>query len=74
MEQIIEYIIAGGPQHGLLCRQACSVEFPAPLTIATPDGQLCTVAARRQAGTTGTRFILLHPLATGEQFLTMLAA
>jgi hypothetical protein len=74
MEQTIEYIIAGGPQHGLLCRQPPGARLPEPLTVATVDGQLCIAAARRHAGTTATRFILLHPQATGEQFLTMLAA
>jgi hypothetical protein len=40
------------------------------LAIVTDDGQLCTPAARKF----GSRVVLLHPQATGEQFRTILAA
>jgi hypothetical protein len=72
MEQDIEYIIVGGPQHGLVChdpsRQARA------LAIASNDGHLCLAAACRHSRESASRLILLHPQATGEQFLAILAA
>jgi hypothetical protein len=69
----IEYIIVGGPQHGLISRRPWKADATAPLVEAAGDGLLCRAAARRH-GSIGTRYLLLHPLATGEQFLTMLVA
>jgi len=43
---------------------------PTPLAVVTDDGALCTPAARKY----GSRVVLLHPQATGEQFRTILAA
>lgn len=74
MEQVIEYIIVGGPQHGLVCRTPASSEPPHAVAIPSNDGQLCRVAAYRRSQPVGTRLLLLHPQATGEQFRTMLAA
>ena len=74
MDHIFECIIAGGPQHGLICRRPADTRHPVPLAIVSADGQRCTPAARRRFGVACTRVILLHPHATGEQFLTMLAA
>jgi len=74
MKQLIECIIVGGPQHGLISRQLSDTERAAPLALVTDDGQACSVAACRPAGSAGHRFILLHPQATGQQLTAMLAA
>lgn len=74
MEQVIEYIIVGGPEHGLVCRAPLLSVPPHAIAITSNDGQLCRVAARRHSDETATRMLLLHPRATGEQFRTMLAA
>lgn len=73
MEQIIECIIAGGPQHGLVCRQLWDSAYSAMPVLATRDGQICIAAAHRPAGAKNDCFILLHPQATGEQFTDLLA-
>lgn len=70
MDTFYEFIIAGGPQHGLVYRRPLDPRDPTPLAVVTEDGQLCTPAARKY----GSRVVLLHPQATGEQFLTILAA
>lgn len=70
MDSFYECIIAGGPQHGLVYRRPLDASDPTPLAVITEDGQLCTPAARKY----GSRVVLLHPQATGEQFLTILAA
>jgi hypothetical protein len=72
MEKNIEYIIVGGPQHGAVSQHAWKGDS-APLVLPTSDGQLCAAAARRRDGI-GMRYLLLHPGATGEQFLSMLVA
>lgn len=74
MEQIIECIIAGGPQHGLVRRQLWDSEYSAMPVLATRDGQICIAAAHRPAGAQSDCFILLHPQATGEQFTDLLAS
>ncbi len=74
MAPIFECIIAGGPQHGLVCRRHWDSRHNAPLAVTGEDGQLCPAAARKHTDATHTQFILLHPHATGEQFLTLLAA
>jgi hypothetical protein len=73
MEQIVECIIAGGPQHGTIRRQWWDSNYSAPLALATDDGQVCLAAARRATDSLRSRFILLHPLATGQQFMAALA-
>ena len=74
MNPIFDCIIAGGPQHGQLCRTRWDERRAAPAAVVAADGEICVAAARKHAGTARTRFILLHPRATGEQFLTLLAA
>ncbi len=74
MEQVIEYIIVGGPEHGLICRAPLPSVPPQAIAISSNDGQLCRVAARRHSDDMAMRMLLLHPHATGEQFRTMLAA
>lgn len=75
MSTVIEYVIAGGPQHGLVCPHPAPGVDAGSFAVASRDGQLCRVAARRASRTCqGTRVILLHPQATGEQFRTVLAA
>lgn len=74
MTPTIECIIAGGPQHGLVCRRPWDSRGSTPLAVVSADGQLCIAAARKHSDAARTRFILLHPQATGEQFLTLLAA
>ncbi len=71
MQQNIMCIIVGGPQHGLAWLRRSDAEPSWPLALITDDGERCTPAASRRAGN---RILLLHPQATGEQFLTMLAA
>lgn len=66
----LECIIAGGPQHGMVYRRPLDAGHPTPLAVVTDDGELCTPAARKY----GSRVVLLHPRATGAQFLTILAA
>ncbi|WP_266168326.1 hypothetical protein [Dyella subtropica] len=72
MEQIIECIIAGGPQDGQFRRQLLDTQYNAPLVLASEDGQVCMAAARRPDGHQGTRLVLLHPQATGQQFIAAL--
>lgn len=74
MDTFFECIIAGGPQHGLVYRRPLDARHATPLAVRTADGQLCRPAARKQTGATATRVVLLHPQATGAQFLTILAA
>ncbi|WP_449428599.1 hypothetical protein [Rhodanobacter umsongensis] len=72
MEQIVECVIAGGPQHGTIRRQFWDPQYPAPLSLVSEDGHVCLAAARRPVDSLGNRFILLHPLATGQQFMAAL--
>ncbi|HEU4670550.1 MAG TPA: hypothetical protein VFR91_07565 [Dyella sp.] len=74
METLIEYVIVGGPQHGLTCRHPLPSLPAEAIAIAGGDGELCRAAARRHTRDAGLRMLLLHPMATGDQFLTMLAA
>ncbi|GLQ92037.1 hypothetical protein [Dyella acidisoli] len=73
MEQIVECLIAGGPQHGLVRRQLWDPEYPGPPVVATGDGAVCIAAACRPSGPGNNRFLLLHPRATGAQILSMIA-
>jgi hypothetical protein len=73
MEQIVECLIAGGPQHGAVRRQLWDPRYPQLPAIASGDGRLCIAAARRPAGPSNNRFLLLHPHATGAQILAMVA-
>ncbi len=72
MEQLVECIIVGGPQHGLVSRQFWDSQSPLPLTLVTDDGEACVAAASRRPGVAGNRIILLHPAATGQQLTGML--
>lgn len=72
MEHIVECIVVGGPQHGLVYQRPRDAPQPTPLALVTDDGELCTPAARKQAGAACTRVLLLHPQATGAQLMTML--
>jgi len=73
MEQI-KCIIVGGPQHGLVLRRPWDRRRPTRLCVIAADGEPCVAAVRRHDESMGTRYLLLHPRATGEQILTMLAA
>lgn len=73
MEQIVECLIAGGPQHGVVRRQLWDPRHPLTPALAAGDGKVCTAAARRPAGPYSNRFLLLHPHATGQQILAMMA-
>ena len=53
----IEYIIVGGPQHGLIGRRPWKADSAMPPVEPACDGLLCKAAARRQ-GSTGTRYLL----------------
>lgn len=70
----IKCIIVGGPQHGMIVRRAWDRGSAPQLSVVAADGERCAAAARRRDHATGTHYLLLHPRATGEQFLTMLAA
>lgn len=70
MDSFFECVVCGGPQHGMTYRRPLDSRHSEPLAIVTDDGQLCTPAARKF----GSRVVLLHPQATGEQFRTILAA
>jgi len=72
MEQIVECVIAGGPQHGLVRRQLWDSQYPAPPVVAAGDGEVCIAAASRPAGPDGNYFLLLHPRATGAQIVAMI--
>jgi len=74
MDSFFECIIAGGPQHGLVYRRPLDARHPTPLAVVTEDGLLCTPAARKHTDAQPSRVVLLHPQATGAQFLTILAA
>ncbi|KRE85693.1 hypothetical protein ASG75_08990 [Rhodanobacter sp. Soil772] len=73
MEQI-KCIIVGGPQHGLVLRRLWDQRRPAQLRVIAADGESCVVALRRHDQSMRAHYLLLHPRATGEQILTMLAA
>jgi hypothetical protein len=73
MEQI-KCIIVGGPQHGLVLCRPWDQHRPAPLCVIAADGEPCVAAVRRHDRNRRPRYLLLHPRATGEQILTMLAA
>jgi hypothetical protein len=72
MEQLVECVIVGGPQHGLVSRQFWDSQSPMPLALVTDDGEVCVAAASRRPGAAGDRIILLHPAATGQQLTGML--
>jgi hypothetical protein len=69
----IEYLVAGGPRHGVVI--SLSADDAARLRIDSPrpDNSYRVAACRRAPESGLTRFVLLHPLATGAQFLAMLA-
>lgn len=71
MESTWECVIAGGPQHGQIQRLEWDAPGRWPLAIASIDGELCVAAARRNGSS---RFIYLHPSATGAQIMTLLTA
>lgn len=71
MRETIEYIIVGGPDHGAVSHSLCEMDNGQSWSQACGDGRLCVAAARR-SDDLGTRYLLLHPRATGEQFLSML--
>ena len=73
MEQVVECLIAGGPQHGVVRRQLWDPRYPMPPVVASGDGEVCIAAACRPAGSGGNRFLLLHPRATGAQIRSMMA-
>ncbi|MBB6188003.1 hypothetical protein HDE77_002368 [Rhodanobacter sp. MP7CTX1] len=71
MDTFVDYIIAGGPNHGRVYCRPLDTRACTPLVVITADGQCCLPAARKQAGA---RLVLLHPEATGAQFRSILAA
>jgi hypothetical protein len=73
MEQIVECLIAGGPQHGVMRRQLWDPQYPIPPVLASGDGEVCIAAACRHASAHNNRFLLLHPDATGPQILAMMS-
>lgn len=72
MEQIVECLIAGGPQHGLVRQQLWDPQYSAPPVLASGDGAVYAAAAHRPAATGSNRFLLVHPRATGSQILAMM--
>ena len=73
MEQIVECLIVGGPQHGAVRLQLWDPHCPAPPVVASNDGKVCIAAKRLPAGQCSNRFLVLHPQATGQQILAMAA-
>jgi len=73
MEQIVDCLIAGGPQHGLVRRQLWDPQRPALPMLASDDGEMCAAAACRPSRSGSSCFLLLHPRATGPQILAMMA-
>jgi hypothetical protein len=73
MEQVVECLIAGGPQHGEVRRQLWDPRYSVPPVVASVDGEVCIAAACRPAGSGSNRFLLLHPRATGAQIRSMMA-
>jgi hypothetical protein len=73
MEQIVECLIAGGPQHGLLRHQLWDPQYAGLPVLASDDGEVCAAAARRPSRYGSNCFLLLHPRATGRQILDMIA-
>lgn len=67
-------IVVGGPSHGMVIQQPWNLRQSTQPSVIAADGASCAAAARRRDGATGTHYLLLHPRATGAQFLTMLAA
>ena len=50
MNPIFDCIIAGGPQHGQLCRTRWDERRAAPAAVVAADGEVCVAAARKHAG------------------------
>ena len=74
MSNQIECIVAGGPQHGSIFQRQVDNPTALPPVIRASDGCACAVAARRiSRRDMRARCVLLHPRATGQQFLSMLA-
>jgi hypothetical protein len=69
----IECVMVGGPEHGrvLIVRQDAT--RPQQPAIVAMDGQLCTCAIRRRTRRGGPRYLLMHPHASGQQLLDVLA-
>jgi hypothetical protein len=73
MEQIVECLIVGGPQHGLVRLQLWDPSYQAPPVVASNDGKVCIAAKRLPSRQCSNRFLVLHPQATGQQILAMVA-
>jgi len=74
MSNQIECIVAGGPQHGSIFQHQLDNPNTLPPVIRTSDGSAYAAAARRVSlRDMRARCVLLHPGATGQQFLSMLA-
>lgn len=74
MSNQVECIVAGGPQHGLIFWHQLDNPAAMPPAIRTSDGRASAAAARRVSlRDMCARCVLLHPSATGQQFLSMLA-
>lgn len=74
MKQMIEYVVAGGSRHGSVFTVFAADEALPPPPMTSSDGGIYTAAAYRRApGSPSTRIVLLHPKATGKEFLAMLA-
>lgn len=71
MPGFIECVVAGGPQHGAVFLRSHNDGWPAGVECS--DGYVCNVAACRPSkAALVTRLVFLHPLASGDQFLSML--
>lgn len=73
MQQIVQCLIAGGPEHGLMRRQLWDPQCATTPTLTSGDGEVCAAAACRPSCNGSNCFLLLHPGATGQQILAMMA-
>lgn len=73
MQTVIECIIAGGPEHGLVVFMRRDPDEAHPPTFRSMDGQLCRSVALRRSLCCGTRYVLVHPAASGTQLRDILS-
>ena len=69
----IEYLVAGGPRHGVVISLSADDAALLRIDLHRPSDSYSLAACRKVPDSGRTRFVLLHPLATGAQFLAMLA-
>lgn len=74
MDNIVECVMAGGPEHGLVLYLQADPLHPGLPTAMASDGRICRAAARSNSLTCSARYVLLHPNATGRDLADAMAA